>query len=402
MVETEKVLIAGAGPAGLAAALVLAEGGVPVTVFEAGPGLAIDLRAGSYHPPTLEMLTPFGITARMHEEGIVVPSWQIRDREAGLLVEFDLGLLRNDTPYPYRLHLEQHKLTPLMLERLRQYPHFAIEFDAKLVACAQDADGVWAEIETAGERRRVRGSYLVGAEGIRSVVREAMATEFEGFTWPEAFLIVSTTHDYAPHGFAKATYIADPDEWVMLFKVPGLNPPPLWRIALPADPERPREETLDPDRIQARLQGFLPNATPYDIVHRNTYRVHQRVAKTYNFGRFAIAGDAAHVNNPLGAMGLNGAVHDAINLGEKIAAAWRGEAGTEILDRYTRQRRPPQIEFVQRITIANKRLVEERDPKVRRARQDELRRLAADRDRLYEYVLESSMIAMVRNAATIE
>ncbi|HEX9837169.1 MAG TPA: FAD-dependent monooxygenase, partial [Alphaproteobacteria bacterium] len=92
MAETERVLIAGAGPAGLAAALVLAEGGVPVTVFEAGPGLAFDLRAGSYHPPTLEMLAPFGITARMHEEGIVVPSWQIRDREAGLLVEFDLGL----------------------------------------------------------------------------------------------------------------------------------------------------------------------------------------------------------------------------------------------------------------------------------------------------------------------
>jgi 3-(3-hydroxy-phenyl)propionate hydroxylase len=118
-------------------------------------------------------------------------------------------------------------------------------------------------------------------------------------------------------------------------------------------------------------------------------------------GRFAIAGDAAHVNNPLGAMGLNGAVHDAVNLGGKIAGAWHGEGGPELLDRYTRQRRPPQLEFVQRITIANKRLVEERDPKVRRERQDELRRLAADRQRCYEYLIESSMIAMVRKAATI-
>jgi 3-(3-hydroxy-phenyl)propionate hydroxylase len=399
MAEKLPILIAGAGPVGLSCALALVDRGVPVAVFEAEPELPIDLRAGTYHPPTLEMLEPYGITDRMMAEGAIkVQNWQIRDREEGVLADFDLGILRNDTKHTYRLHLEQHKLTPLLLDKLRSYPHFAMRFSARVVAARQDGGGVEIDLE---DGEKVRGSYLVGAEGTRSVAREAMGVEFEGFTWDEGFLITSTTYDFEPHGFAKATYIADPTEWVMLFKVPGFNPPALWRIALPTDPARPREEIMDEDAIQARLQGFLPSAQPYDIVHRNAYRVHQRVAKSYNVGRIAIAGDAAHVNNPLGGMGLNGGVHDGINLAEKLALLWRGEAGPEILDLYTRQRRDPQIEYVQRITIENKKLVSERDPAQRRARQDALRRVGSDKKLAYEYLLNSSMIAMVRKAASI-
>jgi 3-(3-hydroxy-phenyl)propionate hydroxylase len=397
------VLIAGAGPVGLSCALALADRGVPVAVFEAEPSLAIDLRAGTYHPPTLEMLEPYGITDRMMAEGaIMVRNWQIRDREEGVLADFDLGLLCNDTKYTYRLHLEQHKLTPLLLDKLGSYPHFEMRFSARVVAARQDAASVEIDIEDSdGKHETARGVYLVGAEGTRSVVREAMGVAFDGFTWDEGFLIVSTTYDFEPHGFAKATYIADPAEWVMLFKVPGFNPPALWRIALPTDPSRPREEIVDDKAVQARLQGFLARNTSYDIVHRNAYRVHQRVARTYNKGRMAIAGDAAHVNNPLGGMGLNGGVHDGINLAEKLAKLWHGKAGAEILDLYTRQRREPQIEYVQRITIENKRLVSERDPAQRRARQEAIRRIGADKKLAYEYLLNSSMIAMVRKAASI-
>lgn len=402
MAESWPVVIAGAGPAGLSCALVLADRGVPVTVCEAEPSLALDLRAGTYHPPTLEMLAPFGVPERMLAEGAIsVRQWQIRDREQGVLAEFDLGLLANDTPYPYRLHFEQHKLTPILLEKLRTYPHFSIEFGTRVVAARQNGDGVDTLVDSGGAWRILRCSYLVGADGTHSAVRKSMEVQFEGFTWDEGFLIVSTTYDFEPHGFAKASYIADPTEWVMLFKVPGFNPPALWRIALPTDPKLPRETIMDADAIQARLQGFLARPTPYDIVHCNAYRVHQRVAATYCNGRMAIAGDAAHVNNPLGGMGLNGSVHDAVNLAEKLAAMWRGEAGPEALDLYDRQRRPPQIEYVQRLTIENKRFVTARDPADRKMRQDEIRRIGADKARAYEYLLNSSMIAMVRKANAI-
>jgi 3-(3-hydroxy-phenyl)propionate hydroxylase len=397
-----RVIVVGAGPAGLTAAMCLAAQEVPVLVLEAEPSLTLDLRAGSYHPPTLEMLAPYGVAARMHEEGIVVRKWQIRDRGEGVIGEFDLGLLGDETPYPYRLHLEQHKLTPILLAQARSYPDFAIRFSTRVIGATQSPEGVRVTIDTPGGLEDVAGAYLVGADGHHSAVRAAMGVDFAGFTWPEVFLIVSTTYDFEPHGFAYASYTADPAEWVMLFKVPGFNPPALWRLAFPADPERPREETMDLATVERRLQGVIARAEPYDIVHRNAYRVHQRVAATFNRGRFAIAGDAAHVNNPLGGMGLNGSVHDAVNLAEKLVRIWRGEAGSELLDRYTRQRRPAQIEYVQEITIRNKRLVEERDPEVRRRHFDEIRATAADPKRARAYLMDTSMINSVRRAEAID
>lgn len=399
--KNQRIIIAGAGLAGLTAAMCLTAQDVPVLVLEAEPALAYDLRAGSYHPPTLEMLAPYGVTARMHETGVIVRRWQIRDRRQGVIGEFDLGLLQNETPYPYRLHLEQHKLTPILLEQARTYPSFDIRFATRAVEAAQTEDGVTVTVESDGRREKIAGTFLIGADGHRSVVRSAMGADFEGFTWPEEFLIVSTTYDFEPHGFAYAAYTADPDEWVMTFKVPGFSPPALWRLAFPADPARPREETMDPAVIQRRLQGVIARAEPYDIVHTNVYRVHQRVATTFDKGRFAIAGDAAHVNNPLGGMGLNGAVHDAVNLAEKLVRVWRGEAGFDSLDLYTRQRRPAQIEYVQEISIRNKRLVEERDPAVRESHFAEIRRTAADPKLAHAYLMNTSMINSVRRAAAI-
>src|SRR3974390_498384 len=93
------VVVAGAGPTGLMAALALAKQDVPVVVLEAEPHLPHDLRAGSFHPPTLEMMAPYGVTARMHRTGLRVPLWQVRERRGNLVATFDLGLLRDLTPY---------------------------------------------------------------------------------------------------------------------------------------------------------------------------------------------------------------------------------------------------------------------------------------------------------------
>jgi 3-(3-hydroxy-phenyl)propionate hydroxylase len=401
MAAREPVIIVGAGPAGLTVALSLALQEVPAIVLESEPKLPRDLRAGSFHPPTVEMLEPLGIAEDFLALGIKVPRWQIRDRHE-VVVEWDLGLIADATPYPFRLHVEQYKLTPLLHRRLMSLGGAELRFSHTFLDATQDAGGVTARVETPGGVEHLRGRYLVGADGGRSAVRHTMAVEFDGFTWPERFLVASTAYDLAPHGFTPNAYVSDPTEWVAIFKMPHEGPPGLWRILVPTDPGMTEEALLEAPYVEARLQNFLPRAQSYEIAYKSTYKVHQRVASEFRVGRMLLVGDAAHVNNPLGAFGLNGALHAAVNLGEKLGPVWRGDAEKTLLDRYARQRRHANIEFVQAQSIRNKELLQERDPSVRAERLAELRRTAADRALAREFLLRSSMIASVRRAAEID
>jgi len=400
MATREPVIIVGAGPAGLAVALSLALKDVPVIVLESEPRLPRDLRAGSFHPPTVEMMGPLGIAEEFLALGIRVPRWQIRDRRE-IVVEWDLGLIADATPYPFRLHVEQYKLTPLLLRRLTAVGGAEVRFGHAFLDATQDADGVTARIETPGGITSLRGRYLVGADGGRSAVRHTMGVDFEGFTWPERFLVASTPYDLAPHGFTPNAYVSDPTEWAAIFKMPHEGPPGLWRVLVPTDPEIPEETLLEETYVERRLQHFLPRAERYEVAYKSSYKVHQRVAREFRIGRMLLVGDAAHVNNPLGAFGLNGALHAAVNLGEKLGPVWRGDAEESLLDRYVRQRRHANIEFVQAQSIRNKELLQEREPAVRAERLEQLRRTGADRARAREFLLRSSMIASVRRAAAI-
>lgn len=397
MADRLTVVIAGAGPTGLMCALALRKQGIPVVLFEAEPALTHDLRAGSFHPPTLEMMAPYGITDRMHEAGLKVQRWQIRNRPGDLVAEFNLDLLKDVTPYPYRLHLEQHRLTPIQLDTLKRDKEVEINFGHTLKSFAQDADGVMVTFATGGADRTIKGSWLIGADGGRSAVRKGLDVEFEGFTWPELFVVVSTPYDFAQHGFALNCYIADPVEWGALFKVPDDGAPGLWRLAYPVNPEESEETLLSPERIESALQRLVPKAGPYEVRYKSTYRVHQRVASAFRSGRVLLAGDAAHLNNPLGGFGLNSGIHDAINLCDKLGRHWRGEAEA-LLDLYSRQRRAATIEQVQAMSIRNKQTMEERDPAVQRARLTELVAIAADPVRAREHLLKTSMISGLKRA----
>jgi 3-(3-hydroxy-phenyl)propionate hydroxylase len=347
-------------------------------------------------------MAPYGITQRMHETGIVVPRWQVRDRHDGTVIEFDLGLLKDETPYPYRLHLEQHRLTPIILDLLRQENRAEIRFGCRFIDLQQTGERVEAAVESAdGTRETLPCRYLIGADGGRSAVRKSIDMAFEGFTWPERFLVVSTTYDLAAHGFASNAYVADPDEWVALFKMPGEGPPGLWRLAFPTNPDEPDESLLAEDAIEERLQRFLPRPERYPVKYKSFYRVHQRVAADFRRNRVLLAGDAAHVNNPLGAFGLNSGIHDAVNLAEKLGRVWRREAEESVLDHYVRQRRTVTVEQVQAMSIRNKRLLEERDPDIRRQHLDEMRRTAESPELARKFLLGSSMIAGVRRAHAI-
>jgi 3-(3-hydroxy-phenyl)propionate hydroxylase len=398
----QRVIVAGAGPVGLLTALALAAQDVPVLVLEAEPGLTVDLRAGTFHPPSLEMMAPYGITDAMLRTGIRVPRWQIRDKEAGVIVEWDLSLLADVTPYPYRLHLEQHRLTPIILDCLHRMPHVEVRFDHRVTGVEQTADGVRVTAETPGGEAHVHGNWLVGADGGRSAVRKAIDVDFEGFTWPERFVVVSTTHDYAIHGYTPNAYVADPVQWAAIFKMPDDGPPGLWRLAFPVPPDEDDAVTLSPAMVERRLQDLQPRATPYPVRYQSIYRVHQRVARDFRVGRVLLAGDAAHINNPLGAFGLNGGIHDAIDLAGKLGAVCRGEADDARLDRYVRQRRTVNLEYVQVASIRNLRRLAAKEPEERRRNFDELRRAASTPASAREFLLVSSMIASIRRAAAID
>jgi 3-(3-hydroxy-phenyl)propionate hydroxylase len=249
----------------------------------------------------------------------------------------------------------------------------------------------------------LRGAYLVGADGGRSVVRKAIGLDFEGFTFPERFIKVITPYDFSTYRpeFNIRNFFSHPDDYCALFKVHGERPPGLWRIVFSSRPHESDEEAVALDNIQARLHRFFPDDGPIEIEHLNLYPVHQRVAARFRKGRVLLAGDAAHVVNPHGGMGMNGGIHDAINLADKIGRIWRGEADDGALDLYDRQRRTASAEFVQAQSIRNKQLLDEADPAARQRNLDELRRTAEDPALAHQFLLRTSMIDSVRRAAAV-
>lgn len=401
--DGQRVLIAGGGPAGMSAAVFLLAEGVPVTVLERSVTPHADPRAATYHPPTLEMFEPSGVTAELHARGIITPHWQYRDRQNGLIAQFDLGVLAEDTRYPYRLQCEQHKLVAMLERRVVEHPLARVLHGAELVGVTQTDEQVQVEVRHPhGGSERLSGMWLIGADGGRSLVRKSQDIGFEGFTWPERFLVITTTFDFATLGYAYSSYTMDPIEWAATFKVPGEDERGIWRCVFPTRPEESEQDLLDFARAAQRLAAFAPESVQGRIVHTNLYAVHQRVAQTYRKGRVLLAGDAAHVNNPLGGMGLNFGVHDAHNLAHRLGRVWRGEAGSDLLDQYDRQRRAVAERYLQAQTIANKQTLEETDETQRLARQAAMRATAADPQQAREYLRRTAMIEGLRAAAAID
>jgi 3-(3-hydroxy-phenyl)propionate hydroxylase len=392
-----RVIVVGAGPSGLTAALALTGAGIDVLVLESRDEIYEDPRAATFHPPTLEMYADSGVTQRLHEMGILCPQWQFRGREEGLVAEFDLGVLADVTPYPYRLQCEQHKLVAILTEILSLRPNCEIRYGAGVEAVTQTAEGVTV---TTTDGSSHDGLYVIGADGGRSTVRKSQDIAFDGFTYQERFLVITTTTDFAQQGFALSCYVSDPREWCALFKVPGKGPPGLWRVVFPTRPEIAAEDLLDHGAAEQRLQGFIPSPVAYEIVHTNLYTVHQRVAATYRRGRVLLAGDAAHVNNPLGGMGMNFGIHDAFSLADKIRRVLAGEPDG-LLDLYDRQRRHVANAFLQAMTISNKQLLEETDLAKRAARLEEMRATAADPARARTFLMRTAMFEGLRAAAAV-
>jgi 3-(3-hydroxy-phenyl)propionate hydroxylase len=399
-----RVVVVGAGPVGMVCALALNKRGIPVTVFEQEPGPVKDQRAASIHPPTLELLDAIGITEKIIPLGLVSTRYRFHDRVTQAVVaEFDLDRMRDEFKFPFVLQYEQYKLTASIAAEYANAADFDVRFGHCVTGITPRGDGVDVEVASPSGIERLNTGYVIGCDGGHSTVRKIAGIDFEGFTYPEKFIKIATRFDFGTVNpcLVYRNYFSDPQEWCNLFKVRGERPGGLWRAIFPLEPDEHDDVALSADRIEERLQKFFPKSGRYPIEYVNVYGVSQRVARTFRCGRILLAGDAAHVNNPIGGMGMNGGIHDAINLADKLSAVIKRDATEELLDRYDRQRRHAAVTYIQAQTIANKRLMEERDPAVRAANFDELRRTADDAETARRYMRRAALLDSLQTANAI-
>jgi 3-(3-hydroxy-phenyl)propionate hydroxylase len=402
--EKKPVIVVGAGPVGLCLTLALTQAGLPVTLIESSPEetfLDQVPRAGSNHPPTLEMFARIGLYEKIEPRGLKAPLFHYWDRQGHkLIAAFDHVHLKDDTAFPYVLQCERIKIVEEAMKMAKADPLCTLMMATTFKSFEQSQDGVTATVVGPdGKEMQLSGRYIVSAEGARSLIRNQLGLEFEGFTYPDRTLNIEVFYDFKQRGYTDRNYISDPGEWSNLFHWAG--PPEVWRVHFPTKPEEDPEELTKLEALQARLRRFLQMDMDFDIRGSNLYTVHQRVATKFRVGNALLVGDAAHVNSPIGGMGMNSGIHDAFNLADKLIAISKGEADESVLDRYERQRRHIAIQHTQAQTIRNKKILAETDPAVRQKNHDELKRSAGDPALARAFMLRASLINSLREAETI-
>jgi 2-polyprenyl-6-methoxyphenol hydroxylase-like FAD-dependent oxidoreductase len=389
------VAIVGAGPVGCSAALFLAARGVASVLLEAADAPAKDLRASSFHPPTLEMLDSVGLAEPLIARGLVTPHWQVRVHESGERALFDLAHIAEDTRYPFRQQCEQSVLVAMALERASTEPCIDVRMGARVAGIDQEDDRVIVKVVGGQD---VRARYVVAADGARSTVREAVGAAFEGFTYPETTILATTRFPFHERieGLSNVNYCWAAEGTFSLLRLPAL-----WRCSLYADSGETIEQATEPAAVRTKLERIAPGAGAYPVEEIRAYRIHQRIVERYDHGRVLLAGDAAHLNSPSGGMGMNGGIHDAWELAETLVAVLAdGDPG--LLARYSRRRKAVAEEQILAQAHRNRTRMQERDPGKRREELAALQTIAQDPVRCREHLLKTSMIAGLRQAEAIQ
>lgn len=374
METIEGVLVSGAGPVGLVTALKLARAGIRVIVVDAESTILNQPRACVYHSPVVERLDALGLLPDLKVVGITKHAYHYWTIDHQLLGHLDMAVLRpEDTRYPYNLHLGQPALAAIILKHLLRVPGVEVRWRHRVTAISQSAKHVTVTLDTEEGEKQIRASWLVGADGTHSGVRRALQLKFEGTTWPEWFVATNVRFDFEAHGYGQSNIVLDPEHWAIIPKIDATG---LWRCTYREHPGTPEDEVRR--RLPERYALFAPGLADCVPEAVSPYRVHDRCLESFRIGRVLMAGDAAHIVNPVGGLGLTSGLLDAVMLGDTLAAVIGGKYNESALDAYAAERRRVFLEVVSPTAQENRRRVSERDPDRHRADVERLRAITED------------------------
>jgi 3-(3-hydroxy-phenyl)propionate hydroxylase len=384
------ILIVGAGPVGLCLALALGKQGFSVRVFEQLDDLSPEARASTLHPSTLEMLAAWGVVDAVLKCGSTVNRMQFWERESRTLIaEFHYDAIARDTAYPYRLQCPQNIVTRVLKTHIEEnYPNVCIHMGWCVESFADHGDSVSLLLTTPTGQQVITGCYLCAADGSRSVIRQQLNLGFDGMTYEDRFLLVAIDADLREifPNLGPVSYIFDPREWVIVLHLPDVT-----RVVFRLRDDESREDAMQPESLRPRLHDFLGvENLPFNIVGSSVYAVHQRVAERFRVGRVLLLGDAAHINNPMGGMGMNSGIHDAHYLAQALGGVLNGEAGSA-LDTYAETRREYALKHIREYTHQQYRDMSATDIAHRAKRDQSMRDIAADSEQVRAFLLKASM-----------
>lgn len=353
--EHKPVLIAGAGPVGILNALGLARAGVPVRVFERAGAVASSPRAMVYHWSVLDGLERLGLFEDAVARGFLKQDYTYKVHKTGEQINYGLKSLEGRVKHPYNLHLGQNALVEIALEHLARHPHAEVLWDHKFIGVEQGPDSLTASFATPQGTTTAEGSWLIGADGARSRVRDSQDIAFDGMTWPERFVATNIRYPFEAAGYSQTTMLIDDRFGAIITKIDNSGDTGLWRYTYCEDAALPVEG------VEERMPDFFASIVrdPENVVvdAYSPYSMHQRAAVTFRSGRVLLAGDAAHATNPTGGLGLTSGLFDTYVLSEALAAVVKGEAPESVLDEYATERRRVFVDIVSPAASNNKRLV---------------------------------------------
>jgi 2-polyprenyl-6-methoxyphenol hydroxylase-like FAD-dependent oxidoreductase len=347
----KEVVIVGGGPTGFICALGLAQAGIRVTVIEAETRIIDSPRAAVYHWSVVEGLEKLGIREEIEQTGFPKQDYTYLVHASGERIDFSLDVLNGRTPYPYNIHLGQHRLAEIALRRLNGFTHASVRFNTRLEGLTQDDGGVTLQVMTPGGPEQLRADWVIGADGASSTVRRQLGLQFDGMTWPERFVATNVYFDFEQYRYARATFLIDERYGAVIAKLDNSG---LWRCTYMEDANLPEESVSE--RLPRVYDAILPGAD-YRIDRVTPYRMHQRSASHYRVGRVALIGDAAHVTNPTGGLGLTSGLFDCMALYPVLTAIILDGANDALLDRYSDSRRDIFLNRISPQAVANKRLI---------------------------------------------
>jgi len=331
---TQHVIIAGGGPAGLLTALGLAKAGARVTVLEAREELNNNPRALVYHYPVLPHLEKLGILKDCVDAGFTRQGFAWRDHSSEEMIHWSLNCLDDIASHPYALHLHQGLLSRIVANHLERFSNAEVRRSTRVISCSEHDSGVVVKVEGPKGLESIDGDFLIGADGAASSVRrDILKLSFFGTTWPMRYIATNTRIDLSSLGYDDTTMQVDDNYGAVLCRIDDTQ---LWRVTFMEDLDLPEEGI--PQRIVDKFIRHLPDL-PYEVVSYAPYRMHQRVANKMRIGRILLAGDAAHVTNPTGGLGLTGGMFDAFALTEALNRVIHDSADHDILEHYETDRR---------------------------------------------------------------